>query len=238
MEKRSLLFDGNEKKVFATDDPSLVIFHFKDVLTAYTGVKRAVLRHKGIVNNAISAYLFSFLEKNGVKTHFVERISDREQICRKIDPIPLEMIVCNYVNGPLTERLGMEEGTKPSDTIIDLRYNREELGEPLINDSEAIALGIVSKEELSGLYATAGKVLSLMDGLFTGAGLKLIDVKLEFGRDASGNIILCDEISPDTCRIWDASNDERLDKDRFRLDFGDIVASYTVIGQKLGALTE
>ena len=238
MEKRSLLFDGNEKKVFATDDPSLVMFHFMDVLTDYTGVKRAVLRHKGIVNNAISAYLFSFLEKNGVKTHFVERISDREQLCRKIDPIPLEMIVCNYVNGPLTERLGMEEGTKPSDTIIDLRYNREELGEPLINDSEAIALGIVSKEELSGLYATARKVLSLMDGLFTGAGLKLIDVKLEFGRDASGNIILCDEISPDTCRIWDASNDERLDKDRFRLDFGDIVASYTVIGQKLGALTE
>ena len=238
METRSLLFDGNEKKVFATDDPSLVIFHFKDVLTAYTGVKRAVLKRKGIVNNAVSSYLLSFLEKNGVKTHFVEKISDRDQLCRKVDPIPLEMIVCNYVNGPLMERLGMEEGTKPSETIIDLRYNRDDLGEPMINDSEAIALGIVTKEELSFLYATAHKVLSLMDGLFSGAGLKLIDVKPEFGRDSSGDIILCDEISPDTCRIWDASDDEKLDKDRFRLDFGDIVASYTKIAVKLGALTE
>ncbi len=238
MEKRELLFDGNEKQVYATDDPSLVIFHFKDVLTAYTGVKRAVLKHKGIVCNAISSRLFSFLESNGVRTHFVEKLSDRDQICRKVDAIPLEMIVCNYVNGPLTERLGMEEGARPSDTIIDLRYNREELGEPLINDSEAIALGIVTKEELASLYVTAHKVVSVMDGLFSGCGLKLIDIKLEFGRDASGKIILCDEISPDTCRIWDASNDEKLDKDRFRLDLGDIVASYTSIAMKLGALTE
>ncbi len=238
MEKRELLFDGNEKQVYATDDPSLVIFHFKDVLTAYTGVKRAVLKHKGIVCNAISSRLFSFLESNGVRTHFVEKLSDRDQICRKVDAIPLEMIVCNYVNGPLTERLGMEEGARPSDTIIDLRYNREDLGEPLINDSEAIALGIVTKEELASLYVTAHKVVSVMDGLFSGCGLKLIDIKLEFGRDASGKIILCDEISPDTCRIWDASNDEKLDKDRFRLDLGDIVASYTSIAMKLVALTE
>ena len=232
------MFDGNEKQVYATDDPSLVIFHFKDVLTAYTGVKRAVLKRKGIVTNAVSSHLFAFLEKNGVKTHFVEKLSDRDQICRKVEAIPLEMIVCNYVNGPLTERLGMEEGTRPSETIIDLRYNREELGEPLINDSEAIALGIVTKDELGRLYAIARKVVSLMDGLFSECGLKLIDIKLEFGRDASGNIILCDEISPDTCRIWDASNDEKLDKDRFRLDLGDIVASYTAIAVKLGALTE
>lgn len=231
--KGELLFDGNEKQVYATEDPEKVIFRFKDVATAYNNIKKAVFPGKGVVSNRISSLLFSYLEKNGVHTHFLAEVSGNEQLCRKSRNIPLELRVRNYFAGSISGRLGIEEGTRASNVIYDLNYNDDELGDPLINDSEAVALGIVSFEDLSFIYGVAGKVNGLLTELCATAGLKLVDFKLEFGRDAGGRIMICDEIGPDTGRFWDAATDERLDKDRFRHDLGYIVASYQKVLDRL-----
>ena len=235
MEKRDKIFEGNEKMVFATDDPEKVIFHFKDIVTAYNSIKRAQLPTKGIVNNAVSSLIFDYLKQNGVHTHYIEKIGPREQLCHKILIVPLQVVVHNFVAGSLATRLGIEEGTKPCTVIYDLRYNNEELGDPLINDTQAVALGIVSFEDLEYVYETARRINALLTDLFTKAGLKLVDFKLEFGRDWTGHLIVSDEISPDTCRIWDAETDEKLDKDRFRHDLGYIVASYEKVYERLQA---
>lgn len=234
--KGEMLFDGNEKRVFATDNPDEVIFHFKDVATAYNGVKKAVLPRKGIIDNKISSFIFEHLKRNGVDTHYVRMIDEREQLCRKICIIPLEIIVRNYVAGTLADRLGLEEGMKPSQTIYDIRYNDDSLGDPLINDSEAVALNIVSSEDLSYMYSTARKINALVQCLLSRAEIKLVDLKLEFGRASTGEIIVSDEISPDTCRFWDASTDRRLDKDRFRHDLGCVVAAYEEVLDRLLSL--
>ncbi|HCZ22380.1 MAG TPA: phosphoribosylaminoimidazolesuccinocarboxamide synthase [Rikenellaceae bacterium] len=236
--KKELIFDGNEKRVYATSDPGTVVFHFKDVATAFNNVKTAVFPRKGIVNNKISALIFDYLGKNGIYTHYISTINDREQLCRKSENIPLEVVVRNYIAGSLSDRLGIEEGTKPSTVIYDLNYNNSDLGDPLINDTQAVALGIVSFEDLKYIYAVAAKVNDLLLSLFTPLGIKLVDFKLEFGRDTNGKIMLVDEISPDTSRFWDAATDKRLDKDRFRHDMGYIVASYEEVLNRLLSVQE
>ncbi len=239
MTKKELIFDGNEKQVFATDDSDKVIFHFKDVTLAYNSVKRARFIGKGILNNKISSLLLGHLNDNGVETHFIETVNDREQLCRKIEIIPLEVIVRNRVCGSLAVRIGIEDGYKQPNTIVDLRYNNDDLDDPLINEHHVVALGLVTYEELDRMIATARKANEILSALLHKAGIELVDVKIEFGRASdNGEIIISDEISPDTCRLWDEATGERLDKDRFRLDLSDVVASYRKVLERLENVME
>mgnify|MGYP002624830942 FL=1 len=239
MIKQQLIFDGNEKQVFATDDPHKVVFRYKDVTVAYNSVKRARFVGKGILDNKISALLLSYLEGNGIKTHFVQRLDEREQLCRKIEIIPLEVVVHNRIAGTLAAKLGLEDGFKPANTIVDLCYNNEDLGDPLVNEDQAVALGLSTYEDLAFMKATARRAGELLTEIFHRAGIELVDVKLEFGRACdTGEIIISDEISPDTCRLWDERSGERLDKDRFRLDLSDVVKSYATVLERLTQVIE
>ena len=234
MTKGPLIFEGNEKQVFATDHPDQVIFRYKDVTVAYNNVKRARFKGKGALNNQISALLLDYLNRNGVETHFIEQLDDCEQLCRKIEIIPLQVVVHNRIAGSLAARLGVDEGFRHANTIVDLRYNNDELEDPFINRDHAVAIGLATYEELDGMYDTARRVNDLLKPLFHKAGIELVDVKLEFGRAAdTGAIIISDEISPDTCRLWDEATGERMDKDRFRLDLSRVVENYTNVLDRL-----
>lgn len=238
MTKGELLFDGNEKQLYATEDPQKVIILFKDVATAFNNIKTALFPGKGEVNNRISSLFFEYLGHNGIYTHFVKSVGPNEQLCRKsVSVIPLEFVVRNYVAGSFADRLALEEGGELRLPVYDINYNNSDLGDPLVNDSEAVALGLVSSDDLKIIYAVAAKVNLLLKDLCAKAGLKLVDFKLEFGYDCNGQIMVCDEISPDTSRFWDAQTDKRLDKDRFRHDLGYIVASYQEVLTRIeGAL--
>lgn len=235
MVKDKLIFNGNEKQVFSTSDPFQVIFRYKDVTTAYHGVKRARLAGKGELTSQISAILLGYLNENGVETHFIRTLRDeREQLCRMIEIIPLEVVYHNRIAGSLASKLGVEEGMKPSNTILDLCYNNDELGDPLINRDQAVALNLATYPELDLMYDIVRRSGELLTDLLHRAGIELVDAKFEFGRAAdTGSIIISDEISPDTCRMWDEATGERLDKDRFRLDLGDVVASYGIVLERL-----
>lgn len=239
MIKGEKLFDGNEKQVFATDDPNKVIFRYKDVTVAFNNIKRARFIGKGILDNQISAILLGELNKKGVETHFVELVGEREQLCRKIEIIPLEITVHNRIAGSLAQRLGVEEGFKSDNTIVDLRYNNDDLDDPMINDHHAVALGLASYDELKFMYSQALKANIILSALLKKAGIELIDMKLEFGRASdNGHIIISDEISPDTSRMWDMETGEKLDKDRFRYDLSDVVASYRTVCERLKELVK
>ena len=239
MRKGELIFEGNEKQVFATDHPDQVIFRYKDVTVAYNNVKRARFIGKGALDNQISAILLNYLNQNGVETHFIERLGEQEQLCRKIEIIPLQVVVHNRIAGSLAYRLGVEEGYRHSNTIVDLRYNNDELEDPFINRDHAVALGLATYQELDRMYNNARRVNELLKPLFHKAGIELVDMKLEFGRASdTGSIIISDEISPDTCRLWDEATGERLDKDRFRLDLSRVVESYTLVLTRLKQVTE
>ena len=219
MTKGELIFEGNEKQVFATDHPDQVIFRYKDVTVAYNNVKRARFKGKGALDNQISAILLDYLNKNGVETHFIRLISDQEQLCRKIEIIPLQVVVHNRIAGSLAYRLGVEEGYRHANTIVDLRYNNDELEDPFINRDQAVALHLATYQELDEMYNIARKI--------------------EFGRASdTGAIIISDEISPDTCRLWDEATGERMDKDRFRLDLSRVVESYTNVLNRLKQVVE
>ena len=234
MNKDKLLFNGNEKQVFSTDDPYMVIFRYKDVTTAFHGVKRARFAGKGILDNEISAILLGYLNDNGVETHFVRLLGDREQLCRKIEIIPLEVVYHNRIAGSLALKLGLEDGFKPENTILDLCYNNDDLGDPLINRDQAVALGLATYQELDEMYDIVRRSGELLTDLLHRAGIELVDAKFEFGRAAdTGAIIISDEISPDTCRMWDEETGERLDKDRFRLDLGDVAQAYGTVLERL-----
>ena len=234
MHKGALIFEGNEKQVFATDHPDEVIFRYKDVTVAYHNVKRARFIGKGALNNQISAILLDYLNRNGVETHFIRPLGDQEQLCRKIEIIPLQVVVHNRIAGSLAYRLGVEEGFRNPNTIVDLRYNNDELEDPFINRDHAVALGLATYQELDGMYNIARRVNELLKPLFHKAGIELVDMKIEFGRASdTGAIIISDEISPDTCRLWDEATGERLDKDRFRLDLSRVVESYTNVLNRL-----
>ncbi|MFA7076439.1 MAG: phosphoribosylaminoimidazolesuccinocarboxamide synthase [Candidatus Izemoplasmatales bacterium] len=224
--KQDLIYEGKAKKVYSTDNPNEVLIYYKDDATAFNGVKKAEITNKGILNNQITEILFLKLEKEGIPTHFLKRIDERSQICRKLKIIPIEVIVRNIIAGSMAKRLQVPEGTVPKNTIFDLCYKNDELGDPLINDHHAVALGLCSYKELKTIYAYTKKINKILKAFFFEQGIKLVDFKIEFGRTADGEIILADEISPDTCRLWDNVTDEKLDKDRFRRDLGNIIEAY------------
>ena len=234
MTKKEVIYNGNEKQFFATDDPDKVIVRYKDVTVAFNNVKRARFEGKGALNNKISALLMAYLRDCGIRNHFIERVGEDEQLCRRIEILPIEVIVRNRVAGSLAARLGIEEGFKPDNLIVELRYNEDELDDPFINRDLAVALGLVTYEEIDGMVAEAKKANAALKELFHRIGIELVDVKLEFGRATdNGEIILSDEVSPDTSRLWDEQTGDRLDKDRFRLDLSDVVASYRNVYDRL-----
>ena len=234
MQKKELLFKGNEKQVFATENPNEVIFHYTDVTVAYNNIKRARFKGKGVLDNQISAILLGYLNSNGVETHFIRTLADDEQLCRKIEIIPLQVVVRNRFTASEASRLGVEDGFKPGNTIVEMRYNNDELGDPLINEHHAVALGLMSYQQLEHVTRVARQANDLLSALLHRAGIELVDMRLEFGRAAdNGHIIISDEISPDTCRFWDEATGEKLDKDRFRLDLSDVVASYKIVLDRL-----
>ena len=238
MKQLEMLYEGKAKQVFRTDDPERIIIRYKDSATAFNNIKKATIENKGVLNNAISTILFKELEKAGVKTHYIETLNDRDQLCRKVSVIPLEVIVRNVIAGSMAHRLGIEEGTQPANTIFDICYKRDELGDPLINDHHAVALGVVTYEELERIYGMAARINEILKSLFARMNITLVDFKIEFGRTSEGEIVLADEVSPDTCRLWDMTTGERLDKDRFRRDLGRVREAYEEILARLKKITE
>lgn len=228
MENSVLLYEGKAKKMFGTDNKDEIRVYYKDDATAFNGVKKAQIEKKGILNNSITTMLFELLEKKGIKTHFIKKISDREQLCKKVEIVPLEVIVRNVAAGSMAKRYGIEEGTKLKTTVFELSYKNDELGDPLINDYHAVAMGLTTFEELLEIYKMASKINDILKEVFFKKDINLIDFKIEFGR-FNGEIILADEISPDTCRFWDVKTGEKLDKDRFRRDLGNVTEAYEEI---------
>lgn len=226
MKKQEQLYEGKAKKVFATDDPSLVIVSYKDDATALDGLKKGTIVGKGVVNNKMSDFLFGLLEKNGVPTHFVEELNDREALVKKVSIVPLEVIVRNISAGSFAKRYGVEEGIVFAEPTIEFSYKNDDLHDPLINSYHALALGLATKEEIETIKSMAFKVNEILKAYFLSLNVRLVDFKLEFGRLADGSIVLADEISPDTCRFWDATTNEKLDKDRFRRDMGGVEDAY------------
>ena len=235
MEKRELIYEGKAKQVYASDKENLIIIHFKDDATAGNGAKKGTIVNKGAINNKITAKIFKMLGENGIKTHLVEVLNDRDQLCQKVKIFPLEVTVRNVIAGTMSKRLGIEEGTVPPETIFEIGYKNDDLGDPLINDYHAYALGI-KKEELEIIYSMTKKINELLIKIFDEIGINLIDFKIEFGRNCEGEIILADEITPDTCRLWDKKTGVKLDKDRFRRDMGNVEEAYIEVAERLGVL--
>ena len=233
MKKIEIIHDGVSKKVYATDEPDKVIIQYTDAITAYYKIKRALIKDKGLYCNAVSSMVFTVLKNAGIPMHFIERLSDTEQLCRRVDSIPMEVIVRNVVAGSMAKRLGMDEGIVLKEPIVDLCYKTEDLGDPLINDYHAIALGLVTKEELAVIYSLAEKVNAVLTPLFRGIGITLVDFKIEFGRLPDGQIILSDDITPDSARFWDIETGMKLDKDRFRHDNGKVGQAYRTVYERL-----
>ncbi len=231
--KKEQLYEGKAKKVYATNDPNLVIVDYKDDATAFNGEKKGTIAGKGVINNKMTNYMFKMLEKEGVPTHLVEEISDRETIVKKVSIVPLEVIIRNVAAGSFSKRMGVEEGKQLLCPILEFSYKNDELGDPFINDYYALALGIATKEEIDTIAKYAFKVNEFMVKFFKGLNIDLIDFKIEFGKTADGTIILADEISPDTCRFWDSTTHEKLDKDRFRRDMGGVEEAYQEIMKRL-----
>ncbi len=235
MEKREFIYEGKAKQVYASDKENLIIIHFKDDATAGNGAKKGTIVNKGVINNKITAKIFKMLGENGIKTHLVEVLNDRDQLCQKVKIFPLEVTVRNVIAGTMSKRLGIEEGTVPPETIFEIGYKNDDLGDPLINDYHAYALGI-KKEELEIIYSMTKKINELLIKMFDEIGINLIDFKIEFGRNCEGEIILADEITPDTCRLWDKKTGAKLDKDRFRRDMGNVEEAYIEVAERLGVL--
>ena len=231
--KKEQLYEGKAKKVYATNDPELVIVDYKDDATAFNGEKKGTISGKGVINNRMTNYMFKMLEKEGVPTHLVEEISDRETIVKKVSIVPLEVIIRNVAAGSFSKRMGVEEGKQLLCPILEFSYKNDDLGDPFINDYYALALGLATKEELDTIAKYAFKVNEFMLKFFKGLNIDLIDVKIEFGKTSDGTIILADEISPDTCRFWDSTTHEKLDKDRFRRDMGGVEEAYQEIMKRL-----
>ena len=233
MKKGVQLYEGKAKKVFATDNPDILIVDYKDDATAFNGEKKGTIVGKGAINNRMTNYLFQQLEKEGVPTHFIEEISDRETAVKKVSIVPLEVIVRNVAAGSFSKRLGIEEGTEFTEPTIEFSYKNDALGDPLINDYFARALDLATWEEIETIKKYAFKINEVLKAYFLKADLRLIDFKIEFGR-YDDTIILADEISPDTCRLWDVHTSERLDKDRFRRDLGNVEEAYQEVMKRLG----
>lgn len=233
MEKLELLYEGKAKKVFKTDRPDVYLVSYKDDATAGNGAKRGTIRGKGVVNNLVTNHLMRFLESKGIPTHLVEEVSDTDTLVKKVQIIPLEVIVRNVAAGSLAKRLGMEEGTKLNTTVLEYCYKDDALGDPMVNEYHIAALGVATPEELRQIADFSMKINKELGEYLKTAGIELIDFKLEFGRDVDGNVILADEISPDTCRFWDATTGAHLDKDLFRRNMGGEADAYQEVMKRL-----
>lgn len=228
-----MLYEGKAKQVFETENPKEVIVRFKDDATAFNAQKKGSFDLKGEMNNAITSLIFQYLTEKGIPTHFIKQLNEREQLVKKVHIIPLEMVVRNYSAGSMAQRLGVEEGIKSPVTIFDLCYKKDELGDPLINDHHAVFLGAATYDELDEMYELTSDINDLLIDLFDRMNIILVDFKIELGKTLDGKIILADEISPDTCRLWDKDTMKKLDKDRFRRDLGDVTEAYVEIYERL-----
>lgn len=233
MEKLDLLYEGKAKKVYTTEVEDVLIVDYKDDATAFNGEKKGTILGKGVINNRMTNYLFQMLEKEGVPTHYVEELSDRETAVKKVEIVPLEVIIRNVAAGSFSKRLGIEEGRNLIAPTLEFSYKDDELGDPLINDYHAIAIGAATREEIDRITELVFKVNDFLCRFFQECGIELIDFKVEFGR-YKGEIILADEISPDTCRFWDIKTHEKLDKDRFRRDMGGVEDAYQEVAKRIG----
>ena len=233
MEKREMIYEGKAKRVYLTDDPALVIVDYKDDATAFNGQKKGTITGKGVINNKMSNLLMSRLEEAGIPTHFVEELSDRETLVRKVSIVPLEVIIRNIAAGSFSKRYGVKEGTPFDRPTIEFSYKNDDLGDPLINDYHALALKLATEDEIELIKKYAFAVNDYMKAYWKERGVILVDFKLEFGKLSDGTIVLADEISPDTCRFWDAETMEKLDKDRFRRDMGGVEDAYNEIMGRL-----
>ncbi len=226
MEKKEMLYEGKAKRVYATDQPEVLLVSYKDDATAFNGLKKGTIAGKGAINNRVTNYMMQQLEKEGIPTHFVEELSDRDTLVKKVTIVPLEVIIRNISAGSFAKRYGVEEGIVFTEPTIEFSYKNDDLGDPLINDYHALALGLATKEEIETIKSMAFKTNEVMKKFFKKLNVDLVDFKLEFGRLADGTIVLADEISPDTCRFWDSDTHEKLDKDRFRRDLGNVEDAY------------
>lgn len=226
MEKKEMLYEGKAKRVYATDDPEILLVDYKDDATAFNGEKKGTIAGKGVINNRVTNYMMQILEKEGVPTHYIKELSDRETLVKKVSIVPLEVIIRNISAGSFAKRYGVEEGIVFKEPTIEFSYKNDDLGDPLINDYHAIALELATREEIETIKSMAFKVNSVMKDYFKKLNVDLVDFKLEFGKTSDGTIVLADEISPDTCRFWDCDTHEKLDKDRFRRDMGHVEDAY------------
>ena len=233
MIKGKQLYEGKAKKVFETDEPEYLIVSYKDDATAFNGLKKGTIAGKGVINNQMSNRLMKLLETEGVPTHYVQEISERETVVRRVKIVPLEVIVRNISAGSFSKRYGVEEGIVFDKPTVEFSYKNDELGDPLLNDDHAIALKLAAEEEIATIKKYALKVDEVLSKFWAGCGVTLVDYKLEFGKLPDGTIILADEISPDTCRLWDSQTKEKLDKDRFRRDMGGVEDAYAEIMRRL-----
>ena len=228
-----MLYEGKSKQIFKTDSDDRVVIRFKDDTSAFYGIKRAKIENKGRLTCDISSMVLEYMNSHNINTHFIERVGDDGQLCRVVEHIPVEVIVRNVVAGSMAKRLGMDEGIIPENTIFDLVLRRSDLGDPLINDHHAVALGLLSYEELAKMYEMSAAINKHLVELYDKVGITVVDFKIEFGRDANGALVLADELSPDTCRLWDKETGERMDKDRFRRDLGRVRETYEEVAQRL-----
>ena len=233
MEKKEQLYEGKAKKVYATDDSSMVIVSYKDDATAFNGLKKGTIEGKGVINNKMSNFLMQILEKEGVKTHFVEELSDRETLVKKVTILPLEVIIRNISAGSFAKHYGVKEGIVFAEPTIEFSYKNDDLGDPLLNEYHALALGLATKDEIALVKSMAFKINATLKEYFKKLNVTLVDFKIEFGKTVDGEIVLADEISPDTCRFWDSTTGEKLDKDRFRRDLGGVEGAYQEMMRRL-----
>ena len=233
MEKKELLYEGKAKKVYTTENPDVLIVDYKDDATAFNGVKKGTIVGKGVVNNRMTTHIFKMLEEKGIPTHFIEELSDRETAVKKVEIVPLEVIVRNVAAGSFSKKLGIKEGFRLLSPTLEFSYKNDELGDPMINDYYAVAIGAATREEIDKITELVFKINEILVDYFKSIKVDLIDFKVEFGR-YKGQIILADEISPDTCRFWDSEKHEKLDKDRFRRDLGHVEEAYEEIYRRIG----
>jgi phosphoribosylaminoimidazole-succinocarboxamide synthase len=233
MKKLEMLYEGKAKKVYKTEDEKFYIVEYKDDATAFNGLKKGTIVNKGVMNNEISAKLFDILEEKGVETHQVEKMNDREVLVKRVKIVPIEVLVRNYAAGSLSKRLGLEEGLKLNTTVLEFCYKDDALGDPMINDYHIKAMGIATEQEVAEITKQALRINEILIEYMLSRGIILVDFKLEFGKTPDGKIILADEISPDTCRLWDAATHEKLDKDRFRRDLGKVEEGYMEVVKRL-----
>ena len=233
MEKKELLYEGKAKKVYTTENPDVLIVDYKDDATAFNGVKKGTIVGKGVVNNRMTNHIFRMMEEKGIPTHYIEELSDRETAVKKVEIVPLEVIVRNVAAGSFSKKLGIEEGFRLLSPTLEFSYKNDELGDPMINDYYAVAIGAATREEIDKITELVFKINEILVDYFKSIKVDLIDFKVEFGR-YKGQIILADEISPDTCRFWDSETHEKLDKDRFRRDLGHVEEAYEEIYRRIG----